>query len=234
MSDLWRYPVKSFQGQRDRRAFLSPFGFLGDRRCVVMDSDDGQPLRAMQVPLLLTYRATFIDSERGEEVAVVTPEGRHVRWDDPSLAQEIGEHLDLDVRLVRAPMGLHDILPVQIVTEASIRQVAEWVGGDLDRRRFRPGLVVETDDGVAFAEAQWPGHRLALGDDAVIEVVVATKQTRVVSYDPDTMERTHEVHQVIAQRLENLFGVYCRVVRGGWVSVGDRVAIDPIPTQPST
>jgi hypothetical protein len=68
VSDLWRYPIKSFQGQRDRRAFLSPFGFLGDRRCVVVDTEDGQPLRAMKTPLLLAYRATFIDSERGEEV----------------------------------------------------------------------------------------------------------------------------------------------------------------------
>ena len=229
VSDLWRYPVKSFQGQRDRRAFLSPFGFLGDRRCVVMDTDDGQPLRAMQAPLLLAYHATFIDSERGEEVAVLTPDGRHVRWDDPSLAAEIGEQLDKDVRLVRAPMGLHDILPVQVVTEASIQQVAEWVGDDPDRRRFRPSLVIDTDQGVAFEEAEWPGHRMTIGDDVVVDVVVATKQTRVVSYDPDTMERTHAVHQAIAQRRENLFGVYCRVVRGGWVQVGDRVAIDPVP-----
>ena len=154
MSDLWRYPVKSFQGQRDRRAFISPFGFLGDRRCVVIDNDDGQPLRAMKSPLLLAYRATFIDPDRGEEVAVVTPEGRHVRWNDTSLAHEIGAHLDLDVRLVRAPMGIHDILPIQIVTEASIAQVADWVGHDPDRRRFRPSVVIETDAGVPFVSAE--------------------------------------------------------------------------------
>lgn len=229
VSDLWRYPIKSFQGQRDRRAFVSPFGFLGDRRCVVVDTEDGQPLRAMKTPLLLAYRATFIDADRGEEVAVVTPEGRHVRWDDPSLAQEIGDQLDLEVRLVRAPMGIHDILPIQMVTEASMQQVAEWVGHDPDRRRFRPSIAIDTDQGVPFEEAEWPGHRVAIGDDVVVDVVVATKQTRVVSYDPDTMERTHAIHQAIAQRRENLFGVYCRIVRGGWVQVGDRVTMDPTP-----
>lgn len=230
VSDLWRYPVKSFQGHRDRRVFVGPFGLLGDRRCVVMRTDDDQPLRAMTAPLLLAYRATFLDEERGEEVAVVTPEGRHVRWDDPSLADEIGAQIDCDVRLVRAPLGIHDILPVQVVTEASMREVAGWVGDDVDRRRFRPSLVVDTDDDAPFAEAAWPGHRMGMGSDVLVDVVVATKQTRVVSYDPDTLERTHDVHVQIAQRRENLFGVYCRVVRPGWVQVGDRVTIDPIPS----
>ena len=31
MSDLWRFPVKSFGGERVRRAFVGPFGLLGDR-----------------------------------------------------------------------------------------------------------------------------------------------------------------------------------------------------------
>ena len=55
VSDLWRYPIKSFQGQRDRRAFLSPFGFLGDRRCVVVDTEDGllHWLERMQAQRLL-------------------------------------------------------------------------------------------------------------------------------------------------------------------------------------
>ena len=37
MADLWRFPVKSFGGERLRRAFVGPFGILGDRRVAVVD-----------------------------------------------------------------------------------------------------------------------------------------------------------------------------------------------------
>ncbi len=59
VSDLWRYPVKSFPGQRDRRAFLGLFGFLGDCRCAVLDMSDWQPLTARRVPVLLGYGAAI-------------------------------------------------------------------------------------------------------------------------------------------------------------------------------
>ncbi len=51
VSDLWRYLVKSFHGQRDRR-------------CAVLDMSDWQPLTARRVPVLLGYGATFINGER--------------------------------------------------------------------------------------------------------------------------------------------------------------------------
>ncbi len=46
VSDLWRYPVKSFHGQRDRR-------------CAVLDMSDWQPLTARCVPMLLGYGAAI-------------------------------------------------------------------------------------------------------------------------------------------------------------------------------
>jgi uncharacterized protein YcbX len=53
VSDLWRFPVKSFGGERGRRVFLGPFGFLGDRACAVVDPSDGQPMTARRAPRLL-------------------------------------------------------------------------------------------------------------------------------------------------------------------------------------
>ena len=48
VSDLWRFPVKSFGGERLRRAFVGPFGVLGDRRFAVVD-EDGRGLSARRV-----------------------------------------------------------------------------------------------------------------------------------------------------------------------------------------
>ncbi len=233
VSDLWCYPVKSFRGQRDRRAFLSPFGFLGDRRCAVLAVSDWQPLTARRVPMLLGYGATFINGERGEDVAVQMPGGHTVRWDDPALATEIGEFLERDVRLVQSATGIHDAAPVHVITEASVQQMADWMLDDVDRRRFRANVIVETDDGRPFVEADWPGHRIALGHEAIVDVLVGTERCAITTYDPDTLDRNTEVVVAIARERENMFGVYCRVVRGGWVQVGDRVTIGRVPVRAS-
>ncbi len=120
---------------------------------------DWQPLTARRVAVLLGYGATFINGERGEDVAVQMPDGHTVRWDDPALATEIGEFLERDVRLVQSATGIHDAAPVHVITEASVQQMADWMLGDVDRRRSRANVIVETDDGWPFVEADWPGHQ---------------------------------------------------------------------------
>jgi uncharacterized protein len=229
VSDLWRYPVKSLGGERGRRIFLGPFGFLGDRRCAVVDPADGQAMTARRAPGLLAYRARFDDPERGEGVSVETPDGGVLPWGDPALADSIRDRLGREpadpVALVRAPMAIHDAAPVHVVTEASIARMSEWLGNDVDRRRFRANAVVETDDELAFTEAGWPGHRIRLGDDAEIEVVIGTERCAVTTWDPDTIERDTRVLATIARERDNFFGVYCRVTRPGWVAVGDLVTI---------
>ena len=229
VSDLWRFPVKSFGGERGRRVFLGPFGFLGDRRCAVVDPADGQAMTARRSPRLLAYRARFDDPERGEGVTIETPGGDVMPWDDPALVTDITRELGREdvypVQMVRSPMAIHDAAPVHVVTEASIRQMSDWLGDDVDRRRFRANVVVDTDDDSPFTEAAWPGHRIAFGDDAEIDVVIGTERCAVTTWDPDTVERDTRVLAAIAPRRENFFGVYCRVSRSGWVAVGDPVRI---------
>lgn len=231
MSDLWRFPVKSFGGLRSRRVFIGPFGLLGDRGCAVVDPADGQPMTARRSPRLLAYHARFDDPERGEGVTVETPSGSVLPWGDARLATDITRELGREpvdeVALVKSRMAIHDAAPVHVVTEASIRQMSEWLGDDVDRRRFRANVVVDTDDEAPFTEAAWPGQRIRFGDDAEIDVVVGTERCAVTTWDPDTIERDTRVLAAIANERDNFFGVYCRVSRPGWVAVGDPVRISP-------
>src|SRR5690606_20962637 len=80
VSDLWRFPVKSFAGERARRAFVGPFGILGDRRVAVVD-EAGTPLTARRAHALLGFRARCAAPETGEGVQVRTPEGWDLDWD---------------------------------------------------------------------------------------------------------------------------------------------------------
>src|SRR5680860_563633 len=107
VSDLWRFPVKSFGGERVRRAFVGPFGLLGDRRFAVVD-EAGEPMSARRSHALLGFRATYAEHEAAEDVRVATPGGGDLAWDDPALAAGIGDALGREVRLARSAVGAHD------------------------------------------------------------------------------------------------------------------------------
>lgn len=230
MSDLWRYPVASMGGERLRRAFLGPLGVLGDRRCMVADPSDDSPIIALRNPPMLEYRAWCADAEGGDDVMVESPDDEWHPWDDPALAEGMRRHLEREdtepVALVRSPVGAHADQPVALLAEATIRQVSEWAGEDVDRRRFRPNVVVDADDD-PFPEDAWMGRRLVIGDGAEIEVVAPTRRSGVLSRDPDTAERDTRAHAALARERRNYAGACCRVVRPGWVAVGDPVRLVP-------
>jgi uncharacterized protein YcbX len=220
--------VKSFGGERVRRAFLAPFGLLGDRRFAVV-GEDGMPLSARRASPLLGFQARCTDAAAGEGVEVETPDGLVLDAGDPMLARILRDHLDLDVRVLRATVGFHDAAAVHLVTDNSLTALEELAGQPLDRRRFRANVVVELAEPLPFAEASWPGRELALGS-AVIGVLAPTERCAVTTFDPDTLVRDTGVLAALACERDNLFGVYAQVMRPGWVQVGDPVGA-PIPAE---
>jgi uncharacterized protein YcbX len=224
VSDLWRFPVKSFAGERVRRAFVGPFGLIGDRRHAVQD-EDGTPLSARRAHDLLAFAARYADGEAAEGATVTTPGGFELDPDDPALARELSTLVGRPVTLVRSPVGIHDAAPLHLVSTSSLAAAGRWMDGeDADRRRFRPNVVVELEQPEPFAEMGWVGARLELGDEGpVIEVVSPTERCAVTTFDPDTLERDNRILAGLARERENLFGVYARVRRPGWVEVGATV-----------
>lgn len=228
MSDLWRYPVKSFAGERVRRAFLGPFGIVGDRRHAVVDAA-GEPLSARRVHALLGYSARYDDAESAERATVVTPDGRELEPADRALSSELSELAGRPVSLIRSAIGAHDAAPVHLLAAASLAAVGEWIGGEeVDRRRFRANVVIETDDPEPFPEAGWLGALLQLGEGGpIVEVISPTERCAVTTFDPDTLERDNRVLAGLARERDNLFGVYARVRRPGWAEVGATVRVAP-------
>jgi uncharacterized protein len=222
VADLWRYPVKSFAGERTRRVFVGPFGLHGDRRYTVLGAD-GTPQSARRASALLGFDARFRDSETAAGVTVRTPDGREFDVLDSDLRAEVCIALENDVEFARQPMGVFDAAVIHIVTDASLRQIDSWLGEEVDPRRFRPNIVLELDAPEPFAEADWIGQRLTIDDGPTLEVVSPTERCAVTTFDPDTIARDKRVLFHLATERENLFGVYAQVVTSGWLTVGARV-----------
>lgn len=226
VADLWRYPVKSFGGERVRRAFLGPFGLLGDRRYAIADAErPDEVISARRASGLLSFRARYLDGEVAEAVEVTTPSGLNLGTDDPDLWAEVGRALGRPVSIEQSPAGFHDAAAVHLVTQASVAALGGWLGDEVDPRRFRANVVVETEAAEPFSEARWPGMRLTIGE-AAIDVVVPTERCAVTTFDPDTLERNTEVLATLARERENFFGVYARVRTPGWIAVGDTIQGD--------
>jgi uncharacterized protein YcbX len=72
---LWRFPVKSMQGEALEEAELTDNGFVGDRAYALIDGETGKVVSAKSVrqfPDMLGCRATFVEPPRaGSEVPPV-------------------------------------------------------------------------------------------------------------------------------------------------------------------
>jgi len=89
--ELWRYPVKSLQGERVDEVSVSAPGLDGDRRFAIFDAQTGFGLTGRRVPELLFASARFRDDGN---VDIVLPDGAIAR-DDAALSDWLGRPVNL-------------------------------------------------------------------------------------------------------------------------------------------
>jgi uncharacterized protein YcbX len=222
---LWRYPVKSMAGESLERVEVSWHGLAGDRRwAFVRDGqvNSGFPWMTIRERSDMgSFRPAFTDPARPDASAVVvrTPSGAELGVADPALAAELGH----GSRPIKQNRGVFDAAPLSLVTTATVRALGGMVGAELDPRRFRPNLIVDTGDtGEPFAEDAWVGHTLRIG---AMSMRVDRRDERcvIVNVDPDTSERDPRMLRAIAQNRDACTGVYGSTVQPGPVCVGDLV-----------
>ncbi len=204
-------------GERLDRCLITKEGLEGDRQWALIDGTEprvGKFYNIKQNAALMTYAARLADGE----LHVTAPDGAEVGLDD-ALHQVLSDPSRIvDVR--RLPGGNFDDAQVHIVNLASIDALELEAGMPLDRRRFRANLYVEGLH--PEEELLWLGKRIRAGD-AELEVVERCVRCAVITRDPDSTVTTPELLELLVQRHDKSFGLYCRVVRPGSVALGDSV-----------
>ncbi len=231
--EITRYPVKSMAGTSVEAAELGWHGLAGDRRFAFrrVGVDSGMPwLTASRLPELVLYRPVEFDTSTGEPLPthVRTPAGSRVELRGEELTAEIAGRFGSDVELMKLNHGIFDETAISVISPATIAGIGREAGLDLDRRRFRANILIETERGETFVEDEWVGRTLVFGDgDAGPAVSVAMRDLRcvMVNIDPETGEQDARVMKTIVRLNKNNAGVYAIVVRTGTIRVGDRVAL---------
>ena len=229
--ELYRYPVKSMAGTSVGSAMLGWHGLDGDRRLAFrrLSDNSGFPwLTASRFPAMLLYQPEVVDSRAGAALPshVRTPEGVRLELNGDVLRDELSRRFGSSVELMSLNHGVFDEAPVSIISVATMVAVERELARPLDRRRFRPNVVVETHESEPFGEDRWVGRRLVFGasdDGASVSITLRDQRCMMINLDPDTAKQDPDVMKAVVRMNQNNAGVYGTAVREGTLSVGQRV-----------
>lgn len=252
VSALYRYPVKSMQGERLESAEIGPFGFVGDRQWGLVDLDTGLMLTARREPQLLFARARLDPSATGRDsdaVRIELPDGT-VAVDDAALSAWLGRRIELrraapetavnyEIALTDESDDVGDTAPwvewtgprgsFHDSTKAQVSLVAEGSMRTWDVRRFRPNVVVTGDDG---SEERFVGGQVRVGSSSFtvpkqIDRCVMTTRPQPPSDLGAAIDRDLSVLKTINAERATHLAIAMLVAETGTITLGDRVTASP-------
>ncbi|MGY1735962.1 MOSC domain-containing protein [Geodermatophilus sp. SYSU D00684] len=229
MQELWRYPVKSLQGERLDAVDVGPEGLAGDRRWALFDRSTGFGLTARRVPDLL-FASGRLRADGGVEV--VLPDGT-VTADDAVLSDWLGKPVALrTAEAVRGPRQYEDPVddedggPWDAWEGASgafhdssrirVSLVSTGTLGTWDRRRFRANVLLD-----GAGEDDLVGSTVRLGT-AVLDVLKPVSRCVMVTRpQPGGIGRDTGVLKTVHREHGGTLAVGALVPVPGRVAVGD-------------
>jgi uncharacterized protein YcbX len=234
--ELWRWPVKSMAGERQRVLRADDRGVAGDRTHAVLHEHQGewQPLTAREAPGILAWRAAYPDAPglavepHAPPLAFVSAPDRSRAWEwgETELIEALGDDLGRSVALRRDVRGIHDHgRSVLVTTDASLLALSTELRAPVDVRRFRPNVHVALD-APPWAELGWAGRRLRCAGGVELELRDPCPHGAIAAVDPDTGAAWPALPERLDSAHAGRFGILARVVVPGVLTAGEAVALD--------
>ncbi|MBD0382885.1 MOSC domain-containing protein [Paenibacillus sedimenti] len=227
ISEINRYPVKSFAGESVETCTINTYGLYGDRFCAFVDeTKEGWDsfITARDIPNMLAYKAKLID----KGVSVTSPNGLTFSWNE-ELLDEIQRYSKRKISMTnyKAPNpenpGLMsvDLASVLIITDSSLHKLEAMWGKNLDKQRFRANLIVSIDENT-FNENDWIGKQISIGDTK-LQIESYCERCSIITIDPDTLVRDTSLLKKVNEQMNLCFGLYASVKNPGQIHVGQKV-----------
>lgn len=247
LSGIWRFPVKSMQGEGLAAGVLTEHGLPGDRAWGVVDDATGTVLSAKLEPRLMEATAFSADGS----VRVRLPEGIVCPPGDEA-DKALSEWLDRPVKLLRAadhaasfemnvdnvddaspvialpcPPGTYfDAATVHLLTSSSLRSMQDrFPESRWDIHRFRPTVLVDTAGAEGFPEDDWIGSEVSIGA-ARVRIFAPTVRCRMTIHAQPGLPRDLGIVKAVNAEHGGNLGVYAIVVSPGRIAAGDAVTVD--------
>ncbi|MGN7292027.1 MOSC domain-containing protein [Rhizobium sp. SAFR-030] len=233
--EVWRYPVSSVGGEQLEKAEVMPKGLPGDRHFALFDAETG--LAAAPEKDTRWRPALFLSAHYAGEAlpSLLFPDGTNLRIDDRKLHEQLRAHFGFEVMVgtyggkqatdQRLPVvsARYDAACMHIVTTGSLAALARIADlPSIDRRRFRPTLLVDTGEADGFVENDWVGKNIRIGR-LMAEVTDGTRRCGMtLAAQPEIAEEPVVLRTIMRHNARNL-GVYARATAQQEVAKGDLV-----------
>lgn len=255
VESLWRYPVKSMRGEELNEMFAGYAGVYGDRLFAFASSASPKgfpfftgreqrqmvrfrprfrypematkPINQAEAEILSPLINPVSASPNELMVDVETPNGKTFAIDDPALIDTIGDDLggEHELNLLRSDRAMTDCRPVSLFSVQTAKKLGEELGIAVDKRRFRANIYLDLNGSDGFAEDQFVGRTLRIGEKVVVSVVARDGRCMMIVLDPDTAEKSPAILKQVAQAHEGKAGVYAVVIAEGMVRKGDPIEL---------
>jgi uncharacterized protein YcbX len=270
VQDLFRYPVKSMQGERLSVVEIGAQGVIGDRAYALRETN-GRVVTAKKWANMLEFSAYYNTPPPPGALAslrITLPDGRTLQGQAPDASAVLSAVLGRPVRLERAQsdqpshaeidpttvfgdMPVAKVLPgrtaatipeaialppgtffdsasMHVLASGTLAHLRTLIGADaqLDPRRFRPNIVVETEPGVeGFLEDDWLEGTLEVGASVQIVQLRPTLRCVMTTHRQADLVRDLRILRTAAQYHHDHIGVWAEIGAPGIVRVGDPVIL---------
>jgi uncharacterized protein YcbX len=270
VQDLFRYPVKSMQGERLRAVDIEAQGVVGDRAYALCEAN-GRVVTAKKWAQMLAFRAYYATPPTPGALAflrIVLPDGPAIEGQAPDVSAVLSAVLGRPVRLTGAqsdqarqaeidpatvfgdvpvehvlpgrtvatmpdaiplpPGTFFDSASLHVVASGTLAHLRTLIGPDaqLDPRRFRPNIVIETAPGVeGFIEDDWLEGTLEVGENVRMVQLRPTLRCVMTTHPQAELGRDLRILRAAAQHHHDHVGVWGAIGAAGTVQVGDAVVL---------
>ncbi|WP_037311651.1 MOSC domain-containing protein [Ruegeria halocynthiae] len=240
VTHLWRHPIKSHGREAVQTVTVNPGQTMpGDRVWAVAheaSKADGSEWvscanfsRGAKAPQLMAISAQTM----GETLTLSHPDRPDLSFDPDAEQQRFLDWVKplmpanraASARIIRVPgrgMTDSDFPSISLCNMASHRAVEQKLDQDLSINRWRGNIWF---DGLPlWEEFDWLNREVQIGE-AVFHVRERIRRCLATTANPDTGVRDADTLGALKSWDHQDFGVYAEVIRGGAISVGDKVHV---------
>ncbi len=222
---LWRYPIKSLDGEQLDALTFDRRGVERDREWALVDAEGGiasgkRTRRFRKVPGLLRHAGRL----NGGVPVIALEDGRTAPVDSDEAARLVEEIAGSGWSLRREQAVPHfDAGAVHLITSATLATLNAAARWPVSVERLRPNVLIELD-GEGFPEDEWLERTLELGG-ARLRVTKRVVRCVMLNHRRPGLRARRDVLKLVGKLNHACAGVYADVIEPGEVRVGDPVML---------
>ncbi len=183
----------------------------------------------------------LIEKLTSRKVSLVSNSNQQeIREADRSPIEQVGSDIRQEPLASASQKGhFFDFAPIHIITTSSLNQIRKYYPqGKFDLKRFRPNIVIDTEDKTGFVENKWLGKTLHIGAGLQIKIIEPCPRCVVTTLKQGELEKDNEILKTIVRHnqvesytyypgtlLKGVLGVYGVIEKSGKIHLEDEVVI---------